>query len=61
MKLKLAEAALERNDIDDVHVGVAVARLLKTVEPEGKSQEIRLDDAAKRVSEHSWQAASMLE
>jgi HEAT repeat protein len=61
VKLDIAEAALERDDIDDVHMGVAVARLLKTVEPEGKSRQRRFDDAVRKVTEHSWQAASMIE
>jgi HEAT repeat protein len=61
IKLDIAGEALRRGDIDDVHVGLAVARLLETVEPENKAQERRLDDARARVSELSWQAASMLE
>jgi len=61
MKLDIAEAALERADSDDVHVGVAVARLVKTIEPENRSQKRRLDQDRKMLSEHSWQAASVLE
>jgi HEAT repeat protein len=59
-KLEMAESVRRLPIHEEVHVGVALARLLNTVEPENDNQEERLGDLREILAGRSWQAAAML-
>jgi hypothetical protein len=59
-KLAIVDAVLASDMSGEVHIGVAVARLLSTVE-EGKSRQRREDRLLAALPKDSWQVRAMLE
>jgi hypothetical protein len=59
-KLVIVDEVLESDMSGEVHVGVAVARLLITVE-DGRDRRIREDRLLAALPEDSWQARALLE